>query len=166
MSRVLVNRSRGSPILLEWWKPVVGFEGHYEVSDVGRVRSLKHRWGPRIPPKELQLRLRADGHMDVRLCLRGVQSRPLVHRLVLEAFVGPCPKGQEARHKNDQGNCNWLFNLCWGTRTENLLDRTRNGGTNIRGENNPNYKHGRDAGRNRREYMRRWRSQRTVVSRG
>src|SRR5215471_1608313 len=42
-----------------------------------------------------------------------------VHRLILEAFVGPCPKGMEARHLNGDRQDNRLVNLAWGTRLEN-----------------------------------------------
>lgn len=50
-----------------------------------------------------------------------------VHVLVLEAFEGACPPGHEALHDNDDPTDNRLTNLRWGTRSENLLDRVRNG---------------------------------------
>ncbi len=50
-----------------------------------------------------------------------------VHRLVLEAFVGPCPEGLQARHLNDVPTDNRLVNLCWGTPHDNMMDRRRNG---------------------------------------
>lgn len=64
----------------------------------------------------------------------GGKSRKLyVHRLVLEAFVGPCPDGMECRHLNgDRGDCR-PENLAWGTRGENQLDRADHGTSN-RGE--------------------------------
>lgn len=50
-----------------------------------------------------------------------------VHRLILEAFIGPCPNKMETRHLNDTKTDNQLSNLCWGTRKQNLDDRKRNG---------------------------------------
>lgn len=125
--------------MTERWLPVVGFEGLYEVSDMGRVRSLD-----RVLPYErvdqysgrvlqidrrrrgqlLQPGRKPSGHVSVALG-RG-QSRD-VHVLVLEAFVGPCPEGKEALHGNDVGNDNRLANLRWGTRSENVFDAIRNG---------------------------------------
>jgi hypothetical protein len=59
-----------------------------------------------------------------------------VHHLVLEAFVGPCPPGQEARHVNDNDRANnALSNLAWGTHRENCADRDRHGAT-ARGDRN------------------------------
>lgn len=50
-----------------------------------------------------------------------------VHRLVLEAFVGPCPAGMQTRHLNGVRHDNRLSNLCWGTPKENTEDRIRHG---------------------------------------
>lgn len=57
-----------------------------------------------------------------------------VHRLVLTAFVGPCPEGMECRHLNGNKTDNRLENLCWGTQEENRQD-TRDHGTYKKGEN-------------------------------
>jgi len=57
----------------------------------------------------------------------GKPERFFVHQLVLLAFVGPCPEGEEVRHLNDVGNDNRLENLEYGTRKENLADAMRNG---------------------------------------
>lgn len=51
----------------------------------------------------------------------------MVHRLMLEAFVGPCPPGMECRHLNGVADDNRLENLCWGTHLENEMDRRRHG---------------------------------------
>lgn len=65
-----------------------------------------------------------SGHMVV--CL-GRRCARLVHRLVLEAFVGPCPEGMECRHLDGNPANNRLDNLCWGTRRENCEDAVRHG---------------------------------------
>lgn len=65
----------------------------------------------------------------------------LVHRLVLLAFVGPCPPGMEGRHGDAiRGNC-FLQNLCWGTRSENAFDKVSHGNMpNYQGMNHPQVK--------------------------
>lgn len=115
----------------ERWLPVVGFEGQYEVSDAGRVRSLdrmvahgrgtamRRRSGQMLKPGR-----KPSGHMSVAL---GKGNSVDVHRIVLEAFVGPCPVGQEGLHGDDDGSNNDLSNLRWGTRADNLQDAIRNG---------------------------------------
>ena len=115
----------------EQWRPVVGHEGQYEVSDCGRVRSLD-----RMVPcgsgghlrfckgQILQPGRKSSGHVSVAL---GRGNSRDVHRLVLEAFVGPCPDGHEALHYDDEGSNNRLSNLRWGTRGDNLIDAVRNG---------------------------------------
>ncbi len=57
----------------------------------------------------------------------GKSERRLVHSLVLSAFVGPPPKGQEGRHSNDVGTDNRLENLSYGTKLDNFKDSVRNG---------------------------------------
>lgn len=123
----------------ERWLPIVGFEGLYEVSDFGRVRSVdrilpyerRDQYSGRIlsfDRKRCGQILRAgpsnSGHLSVVLG-RG-QTRS-VHTLVLEAFVGPCPEGHESCHGDDDPINNKLENLRWGTRSDNLHDAIRNG---------------------------------------
>ena len=119
--------------LEEQWLPVVGYEGVYEVSDRGRVRSLDRvtphsRWGSR----RLQGRVLKDadngtGHRVVNLWRDRKHKKVYVHRAVLEAFVGPAPEGTEACHLDDNPANNKISNLTWGTRAQNMVDRTRNG---------------------------------------
>lgn len=121
----------------ECWRPVVGREGEYEVSSLGRVRSLPRSRrrapsplfadGVAIAWKGRMLRAGslAAGHQFVML---GRGDGRLVHRLVLEAFVVPCPDGHEALHGNDVPDDNWIGNLRWGTSAENIEDAFRNGG--------------------------------------
>lgn len=123
--------------MTEVWKPVIGYEGLYEVSSLGRVKSLArtvHRSNgipQRIPEKYLRLTVPPIGHVVVSLYklgggLKGSRKHQ-VHRLVLESFVGPCPEGMQALHWNDTYGDNRLENLRWGTSTENSEDLVRNG---------------------------------------
>lgn len=57
----------------------------------------------------------------------GIQRAYLVHRLVLLAFVGPCPRGRHACHNNGRGSDNRLSNLRWDTPASNMADRNRHG---------------------------------------
>jgi hypothetical protein len=67
------------------------------------------------------------GYRGVRLGVKGVHKTHYIHRLVLEAFVGECPKGMECRHLNGNKADNRLDNLAWGTREENVADKFRHG---------------------------------------
>ncbi len=58
---------------------------------------------------------------------KGVYCPESVHRLVLEAFIGECPKGMETRHLNGNSHDNRLSNLAWGTRSQNAFDRNTHG---------------------------------------
>jgi hypothetical protein len=123
--------------MMERWLPVVGHEGAYEVSDLGRVRSLARTTMKRmgqgdtpdrlikhsVPARDLALAINSRGYVIVAL---GGQSHA-VHTLVLTAFVGPCPPGMECRHGDDVGHHNHLSNLCWGTPSENRGDMKRLG---------------------------------------
>ena len=137
----------------EHWRPVLGYEGLYEVSDRGHVRSLdrqiiiempggyKTASGPTVRTyrgKTLKWWPGTDGYPQVTLSRPGAHRHFRVHILVLEAFAGPCPPGQEARHGPAGKADPSLANLRgWGTRQENIMDRVRDG-TDNRGE-----RHGR-----------------------
>lgn len=113
--------------MTERWLPVLGFEGTHEVSDRGRVRSLDRVVETNLGPRRYRSKLLSpgltSGHYTVDI---GGRSR-WVHHLVLEAFVGPRPSGQQCRHSNDIGTDNRLENLAWGTSSENAMDMVDNG---------------------------------------
>jgi len=122
----------------EVWRPVVGFETYYEVSDFGRVRSMvrtitdangiQRRYRGRIKA-QAAARTRRDGKSRYIVTLHkdGVPSWCRVPHLVLNAFVGPCPAGQQGRHLNCDPSDNRLSNLAWGTQQENDADSMRLG---------------------------------------
>ena len=111
------------------WLPVVGYEGIYEVSARGHVRGVNRTdaSGHRRKGSFLRPSTSDSGHLQVKLYRNGVASGYSVHRLVLEAFVGPCPEGMEACHWDDNPTNNQLENLRWDTHRENVKDRIRNG---------------------------------------
>lgn len=117
------------------WRSVPSWEGLYEVSDSGQVRSLDRivflSSGQRQLRRGRILRIHSNGskgHLKVWLT-RGVgeRSHHYVHTLVLEAFVGPRPTGAQGLHWDDDPTNNAVSNLRWGTPGENLLDCVRNG---------------------------------------
>ena len=124
---------------IETWKDIDEFPG-YQVSDLGRVRTFLNPGHHNIKLKEdpsiLGQNALPSGYWYVSPRRDGKNFRRYVHRLVLTAFVGPCPEGMETRHinSNDRSD-NRLANLCWGTRLENAADRTRHG-TVMRGNKN------------------------------
>lgn len=110
----------------EHWRPIPGYEGRYDVSDQGRVRSwLGHGVTP--PPRILRTDPDRNGYQRVRLSTDGRKSIRMVHRLVLLAFVGPCPDGQEGRHRNGDNRDNRLANLGYSTHSVNILDKLAHG---------------------------------------
>jgi hypothetical protein len=118
-------------------RPVVGFPG-YLVGEDGRVFSRMVR-GPKRSGSEIGTgplterapyrRPTGPGYLMVSLYPGGSQ-RPqgkYVHRIVLEAFVGPCPAGMEGCHNDCDPANNRLCNLRWDTRSNNIKDSWRNG---------------------------------------
>lgn len=123
----------GDDISAESWLPVVGWEGSYEVSDLGRVRSVD-RMVPlrgcltrRAPGRIRKLSLNPSGYLQLCLRVPGTQRARTVHRLVAEAFLGPCPDEQEVRHGPGGTLDNRVANLCYGTSAENKADMVRDG---------------------------------------
>lgn len=109
--------------LVEIWKPIMGYEGFFEVSNLGRVRSLdrydnlKHfrKGGLKKLSKD------KDGYLKVGLFKDGKQKLYFVHRLVAQAFL-PNPNNQpQVNHKNEKKDCNIVSNLEWcdGTYNQN-----------------------------------------------
>lgn len=133
---------------MEKWKAVVGFEGRYEVSDQGRVRSLdrqivvKTRWGTMtvrvIPGRAIRayVNTQRGGYRYVNLRLEGQQHMRRVARLVALAFHGPCPLGKEVAHKNGVATDDRVENLAYKTPKENAADRFLHG-TVLSGERHP-----------------------------
>lgn len=114
---------------MEEWRAVVGFEGAYEVSDMGRVRSIPRvaSDGRRLTGRVLRPLPHPYGYAMAALCRAGEYRKHLVHRLVLEAFVGPAPDGEEGCHGDGNPANNALTNLRWDTRRGNMADAVRHG---------------------------------------
>jgi hypothetical protein len=126
---------------IEWWAAT---RDGYEVSTVGRVRSLDRvvisqrrvrtaAGRARSMPREFRQAwkgqlLSANRHIQgYPVVTLGGRGSVRVHRLMLETFVGPCPDGMEACHHDDDRRNNRLANLRWDTRRANQQDKLRNG---------------------------------------
>lgn len=107
---------------MEVWKDVIGFEGLYEVSDLGRVRrsspGANNTYAGRIV-KQFPGR---HGYMFAGVYKDGKRRSVIVHTAVLRAFIGPKPEGMECCHGDGVRTNNSLSNLRWDTHKNNALD--------------------------------------------
>jgi hypothetical protein len=114
----------------EVWKDIPDILG-YQVSDLGRVRSFwktgaKGKLTPN-PVKILRHNIMYKGYHEVRLPRNNKYHHVRVHRLVLTAFIGPCPTGLEGCHNDGDTHHNYLLNLRWDTPTNNHQDKLYHG---------------------------------------
>lgn len=124
---------------VEVWASVPGFDGFYEVSNLGRVMSLA-RWAGRNGKQWRTVRiLKAQkdkyGYLKVLLFQEGHLISWTVHKLVLLAFGFERPAGCQCRHLDGVHANNRLYNLMWGTAKQNGEDKVIHGVT-ARGERN------------------------------
>lgn len=111
----------------EEWRPVVGYEGFYEASSLGRIRSvdrLVRRSATTMRRRRGQI-IKAHGEKYLLIELSG--KTYLVHRLVAAAFLGPCPPGLEVCHNDGDSQNNAVWNLRYDTHANNLKDAVMQG---------------------------------------
>ena len=132
----------------EVWQPVRGWEGLYEVSSLGRVKTVARSvpcvfngtLSTRSVPERLKKqRVHPNGYWLVNLEAQGKKQTRYVHCLVAEAFLGPRPAKHDVCHGPAGQKVNTVENLRYGTRKENLKDRDRDG-THQRGKQGPGAK--------------------------
>ena len=116
------------------WRDIKGFEGYYQVSDTGLVKSLERTISytdgraRTFPERILRPRPDKHGYPIVGLVRDGYRWKGTVHTLVLNAFIGPPKDGEVGRHfPNRDPSNNRLDNLQWGTKQQNQLDRSIHG---------------------------------------
>lgn len=119
---------------VEIWKDIPGYEGYYEASTRGRVRSLDRivnssNGQTRISRGKVltQSVLGPGGYLRVTLSKEGIAKTRTVHRLVMETFIGPHPDGMEICHNNGDPADNRLENLRFGTPSDNRNDAVKHG---------------------------------------
>jgi hypothetical protein len=109
---------------MEVWKDIKGYEGLYQVSNFGRVKSLSN--GRARKEKMRKISVRSGGYLYVGLYKNNKGQKFSVHRLVAEAFVPNPNKLNEVNHKDENATNNCADNLEWCTRSYNNNYGTRN----------------------------------------
>lgn len=130
---------------MEEWRDVLGYEGYYQASSEGRIRSLDrycYYVNGRVDFIKGQIksqRPRKDGYMQVNLCRDSKKVCLAVHQVIWEAFKGKRTKGMHICHNNSQCQDNRIENLREDTCAGNFRDKIENG-TSPRGENQGSHK--------------------------
>jgi len=113
----------------EIWKSIPEYYGIYEISNHGRVRSV--RTFPHILSSTKHCHCKSlkykNHYKQVRLCKNGVKKYFYIHRLVAAAFIGPCPPGKEVNHKDLFKGNNHDWNLEYRTHGSNIRHAARRG---------------------------------------
>ena len=124
----------------DFWRPIPGYEGLYEISGHGEVRSLDRydALGRFRAGQAIKAHVRGTHYYSLKLAKDGVKTGHDTHVLVLRAFKGERPESMEACHRNDVPTDNRILNLYWGTKSQNMKDSYRNGNSKL--ENNPSVK--------------------------
>ncbi len=113
----------------EEWLPVPGYRDKYQVSNLGRVRATTPAGPLVMSPMRVARNRKYLGVRVVRLDGRRITTS--IHKLVMLAFVGPRPRGQEVRHLNGDASDNRLSNLRYGSHSENMRDSVNHGTHNF-----------------------------------
>jgi hypothetical protein len=118
---------------MEAWRDISGFEGRYQVSDQGRVRSLDRYIGTKsktgtqayrlLRGRVLKPQRHTNGYRQVTLCGRTY----LIHILVMRVFEGDCPYGHEVAHRDGDRTNNTFLNLRYATPLSNTEDKRAHG---------------------------------------
>jgi hypothetical protein len=114
-------------ITTEEWKSIPGWDGFYNISDQGQIKSLARTLirsnGVPMRVRERILRQGQDtsGYQQIALRRLGEATSYKVHILVALTFIGPRPPGMEVMHLDSVKSHNYVSNLAYGTRSENLL---------------------------------------------
>lgn len=117
----------------EQWRDIPGYEGYYQVSSAGRVKSLgrfiQDRYGMkspyRIPPRILKPKTSSNGYQWVNLSVQGIARPCRIHRMVAELFVPNPDRLPTVNHKNEDKSDNRAENLEWCTQAYNNAYGTR-----------------------------------------
>lgn len=98
----------------EIWKDIQGFEGYYEISNTGKVRSTSYKGTRILKPAKLK-----NGYLNVILCINQVKTHKNIHRLVAEAFLPNPNNYATVNHKDKNKENNNIENLEWLSVEEN-----------------------------------------------
>ena len=126
----------------EIWKDIKEYKGRYQISTLGKVKSVTRNISDSIDRNYLLtgriLKTSNDGHNYRCICLDNKKNRKTykIHRLVAQAFIDNPEKKKEVNHKNGIKNDNRVINLEWCSRSENIQHAMQIGLKNDKGENN------------------------------
>lgn len=110
------------------WRPIPGWEGLYELSNSGAVRSLRNTRGALLEtPKDRLLTVGSHGYLCVSLGRDGTSVVRTVHSLLMQVFGPPGEEGDEVRHVDGNKLNISLSNLKWGTSKQNSADLKAHG---------------------------------------
>jgi hypothetical protein len=128
LARRIVERSRARTRLpVERWRDGIGWEGHLQASNLGRLRSIPRK-GRRTAKILTQRFGGREGYKTVYIAHLGMKNRTrMVHKLVADAWLGPCPPGQRIYHNSGVLSDNSVTNLSYGPpKREYILEESKN----------------------------------------
>lgn len=111
--------------MIEIWKDIKGYEGLYQVSNLGRVKSLENRSNHKNQLIMKQSIVR--GYKQITLCKNKVQKMYKVHRLVAETFIPNPNNKNQVNHIDGNKRNNCYYNLEWCTASENMKHAFKTG---------------------------------------
>jgi len=106
----------------ELWISIIDYIHLYMISNYGRIKSLKYGKEKILKPK-----IDKEGYSSVNISKNNIRKIFYIHRLVLEAFVGPCPVGMEVCHNDGNPSNNFIGNLRYDTHFNNIQDAVKHG---------------------------------------
>lgn len=126
----------------EIYKDIIGYEGLYQISNYGNIKSLerKHHRGGIKKERILKLRIDNDGYNQIILWKNSMIKSYRVHRLVLQTFLPTDNVRLQVNHKDGIKTNNYIDNLEWCMQSQNMKHAFAIGLKNHIGKNNPNWK--------------------------
>jgi NUMOD4 motif/HNH endonuclease len=133
MKCIFKNKARGLfTDLVETWKDIEGFEGHYQISSLGNVKSLErmressHGNMAHMQERILKQKTGKCGYKVIGLCKENKKTHPSVHRLVALSFIPNVDNKDTVNHIDCDKTNNKVSNLEWSTHTEQMKHAVEN----------------------------------------